>query len=58
MSPFIKIEIINDLRIVYYREDGSSAIYVGGSRNWRNNNPGNIGYGNGDKNVILIKKIL
>jgi hypothetical protein len=47
VSPFIRIEIINDLRIVYYREDGSSAIYVGGSRNWRNNNPGNIGYGNG-----------
>lgn len=47
MSPFIRIEIINDLRIVYYREDGSSAVYIGGSRNWRNNNPGNIGYGNG-----------
>jgi hypothetical protein len=47
LSPFIRIEIINDLRIVYFREDGSSAIYVGGSRNWRNNNPGNIGYGNG-----------
>lgn len=46
-SPFIRIEIINDLRIVYYREDGSSAVYIGGSRNWRNNNPGNIGYANG-----------
>lgn len=34
-SPFIKIEIINDLRIVYYREDGSSAVYIGGSRNWK-----------------------
>jgi hypothetical protein len=45
--PFVRIEIVNDLRIIYYREDGSSAIYIGGQRNWRNNNPGNIGYGNG-----------
>jgi hypothetical protein len=51
--PFIKIEVVNDLRIIYYREDGSSAIYLGGSRNWRNNNPGNIGYGNG----ILVKSL-
>ena len=27
MSPFIRIEIINDLRIVYYREDGRSLIF-------------------------------
>lgn len=44
---FIRFEVKNDLRIVYYRADGSSAIYLGGSRNWRNNNPGNIAYGNG-----------
>lgn len=46
-APFIKIEEKNALRIIYYREDGSSSIYIGGRRNWRNNNPGNIGYGNG-----------
>jgi hypothetical protein len=51
--PFIRIEVVNDLRIIYYREDGSSAIYLGGQRNWRNNNPGNIGYGNG----ILVKRL-
>jgi hypothetical protein len=50
---FIRIEVVNDLRIIYYREDGSSAIYLGGRRNWRNNNPGNIGYGNG----ILVKRL-
>lgn len=44
-APFVKIEEKKDLRIIYYREDGS--IYIGGNRNWRNNNPGNIGYGNG-----------
>lgn len=52
-NPFVKIEVINDLRIVYYREDGSSAIFIGGQRNWRNNNPGNIGYGNGK----LVKRL-
>lgn len=52
-GPFVRIEEKNALRIIYYREDGSSATYVGGKRNWRNNNPGNIGYGNG----ILAKKL-
>jgi hypothetical protein len=46
-DPFIRIVEKNALRIIYYREDGSSSIYIGGQRNWRNNNPGNIGYGNG-----------
>ena len=46
-SPFVRIKEINDLRIVYYRTDGSSAIFLGGKRTWRNNNPGNLGYGNG-----------
>jgi hypothetical protein len=53
LSLFVRIEEKNDLRIIYFREDGSSAIYVGGTRNWRNNNPGNIGYGNGN----LAKKL-
>jgi hypothetical protein len=52
-SPFVRIEEINDLRIVYFRADGSSAIYLGGLRNWRNNNPGNISYGDGK----LVKKL-
>jgi hypothetical protein len=52
-NHFVRIEVINDLRIIYYRKDGSSAIYIGGQRNWRNNNPGNIGYGNG----ILVKRL-
>lgn len=53
LSLFVRIEEKNDLRIIYFREDGSSAIYIGGTRNWRNNNPGNIGYGNGS----LVKKL-
>jgi hypothetical protein len=52
-NPFVRIEEKNDLRIVYYRADGSSAIYLGGRRNWRNNNPGNIGYGDGK----LVKRL-
>ncbi len=52
-SPFVRIEVKNDLRIVYFRADGSSAIYLGGRRNWRNNNPGNIGYGDGK----LVKRL-
>lgn len=52
-DPFVRVEEKNALRLIYYREDGSGSIYVGGKRNWRNNNPGNIGYGNG----ILVKKL-
>ena len=32
LSPFVRIEEKNDLRIVYCRADGSSAIYIGGTR--------------------------
>jgi hypothetical protein len=32
-SPFVRIEEISYLRIVYFRADGSSAIYLGGLRN-------------------------
>lgn len=46
-TSFIRIEVKNDLRIVYFREDGSSVIFLKGDRAWRNNNPGNIAYGNG-----------
>jgi hypothetical protein len=46
-TPFIRIVEKNALRIVYFRADGSGAIFIGGKRTWRNQNPGNIGYGNG-----------
>jgi hypothetical protein len=46
-SKFVRIEVKNDLRIVYFRADGSSAMFLGGKKAWRLNNPGNIGYGNG-----------
>lgn len=52
-SPFVRIKEINDLRIIYYRADRSSAIFLGGKRAWRNNNPGNIAYGNGK----LVKEL-
>lgn len=52
-SPFVRIKEINDLRIIYFRDDGSSSIFLGGKRPWRNNNPGNIAYGNGK----LVKEL-
>lgn len=52
-APFVRIKEINDLRIIYFRDDGSSAIFLGGKRPWRNNNPGNIAYGNGK----LVKEL-
>ena len=45
-SPFVRIKVINDLRVKYFRADGSGATYLGGQRAWRYSNPGNIGYGN------------
>lgn len=45
-SPFVRVKVINDLRVKYFRADDSGAIYLGGQRAWRYNNPGNIGYGN------------
>jgi hypothetical protein len=44
--PFVRIKVINDLRVKYFRADDSGATYLGGDRAWRYNNPGNIGYGN------------
>ena len=32
----------NDLNVKYYKSDGSGIERSGGSRSWRNNNPGNI----------------
>ncbi|MBR0959856.1 hypothetical protein [Bradyrhizobium japonicum] len=39
----------NGLTRVYTNDDGSVTILHGGGRNWRNNNPGNIKYGNNAK---------
>jgi hypothetical protein len=47
-SPFVRVKVINDLRVQYFRDDGSGATYLGGQRAWRYNNPGNIGYGNSE----------
>ncbi len=41
-SPFIGIKEQNALRITYFRADGSSSTFIGGTRTWRNQNPGNI----------------
>ena len=40
-SPFVRAEA-DGLNVKYYREDGSGVTRSGGSRAWRNNNPGNI----------------
>jgi hypothetical protein len=45
-SPFVRIKVINDLRVKHFRADGSGEICLGGQKAWRYNNPGNIGYGN------------
>ncbi len=39
---FIRANETGKLRVTYWREDGSSATFIGGKRTWRNNNPGNI----------------
>lgn len=39
--PFVKAEA-NGINVVYYRADGTGVERSGGSRSWRNNNPGNI----------------
>ena len=44
MSPFIKAEastVKGVPRVTYIDEEGNKEIKVGGSRSWRNNNPGN-----------------
>jgi hypothetical protein len=39
---------------VYKREDGGQEMRTGGSRSWRNNNPGNINYGDFAKRMGAI----
>ena len=39
--PFVRAEA-DGLNVKYYRADGSGVTRSGGSRAWRNNNPGNI----------------
>ena len=42
---FVKAEEVSETQVRYFDEDGTSTLYVGGNRTWRNQNPGNIGAG-------------
>lgn len=44
--PYIKAKpsANNSLNVIYTSTDGSLTVWYGGSRAWRNNNPGNIRY--------------
>jgi hypothetical protein len=42
---FVKAEEVSESKVRYIGEDGSSVIYSGGNRPWRNQNPGNLGAG-------------
>ena len=42
---FVKAEEINERKVKYIDKDGSSVIYSGGNRTWRNQNPGDLGAG-------------
>lgn len=39
---FVRAENGKGLKTIYYRNDGGKLIKVGGSRAWRNTNPGNV----------------
>ena len=39
---FVRAEKGKGLRVIYYRNDGGKLIRAGGTRTWRNNNPGNV----------------
>lgn len=41
-APFTRAESFEKNKVVYFRKDGSVEIRKGGTRAWRNNNPGNI----------------
>ena len=42
---FIGAKEISETKVRYISQDGSSVLFVGGNRTWRNQNPGNIGAG-------------
>lgn len=44
MATFITA-YANDLERIYVNDEGAQLIRQGGTRSWRNNNPGNISYG-------------
>jgi hypothetical protein len=44
-AMFVKAKDGKNRSVIYWNEDGSTVIYRGGNRTWRNQNPGNIGGG-------------
>lgn len=42
---FTKAKGVSQTRVRYWNDDGSSVVFVGGNRTWRNQNPGDIGAG-------------
>ena len=57
MSDFITAKETGVKEITYWRADNSNVRYIGGSRAWRNQNPGNIiSRGNFAKNHGAIGK--
>ena len=42
--------------VTYYDDTGYTEVHVGGTRSWRNNNPGNLRYTNWTKNHGAIGK--
>ena len=42
---FVRAKETSKRSVTYWNDDGSSAIYRGGNRTWRNQNPGNTGAG-------------
>ena len=45
LGGFVRAKETGPLEVTYYRSDGSSILFKGGTRTWRNQNPGNIGAG-------------
>lgn len=45
VGGFVRAKETGPLEVTYYRTDGSSVLFKGGTRTWRNQNPGNIGAG-------------
>jgi Protein of unknown function (DUF3892) len=42
---YLSAKKTGSLRVTYSADDGSRTTYVGGTRTWRNNNPGDLGAG-------------
>ncbi len=54
--PVVSVEVIDPKTLVYTNDDGSTYTAIGGSRAWRNNNPGNLIYSSKEigKNGVFI----